>query len=48
MNGPMQRDWGVRSYVSTKKPCGGNFRPTLNVHSVRAERFGKDATHDHE
>jgi hypothetical protein len=30
-----------------KKSCGGNFRATLNVHSVRTERFGKDAPHDH-
>jgi hypothetical protein len=30
--------------VGTKKSCGGNFRATLHVHSVRTERFGKDAT----
>lgn len=30
--------------VSTKKSCGRNLPATLNVHSVRTERFGKDAT----
>lgn len=30
--------------MGTKKSCGGNFRATLDVHSVRTERFGKDAT----
>lgn len=41
---PRRAKPGGEDAFGTKKTCGRNFHATLNVHSVRTEHFGKDAT----